>query len=823
MFCKTRRVLLSHAVGQVHVDLFLCEILAARVQVRRDLVRLEHPHRVQRVPVQRPAQKATGFLGLARTLSIEGCSLAPRSCTAWGNVFAESGPIAELARLGSGGAQDSSVASGTFGIWVRWPCSRRNRRGGVAGRSLLVRPLLGVTNAPRRRASSRGSTLPLLCVPALRRLASSGTRSTLKFRRLIEMIDPAKRVAEGRGGSGQEEQDAEQEGERGREAIVEKSASRPLISECHASSSLYIYLRCVKSPRELFAVENKNRTEANHPNASSGPSSDGGDADQGRSLFCIKDQSVSVWSRVVLNATSMTLVDYARQQRVSGPTALDPSLFVPIFCKCYGTRPTEALAASERSARSSSACARVRARAGRDLPREGHFESGWAFACHPKGVFLHEARSGVLLRAQQVHRQDIPVLLRVLRQHGVKRLLGSLAQVGTTPARGGVQRSRSREARLLLRRDGRRGQPRRCREDAAMTLLAKQAEEIRALKDALKAVKVQNGVLKQRLSSPEDPDAMFTARGARDFTERTGLRNKLCAGETKAPSAAVAGGHTNATVSADEASGAGAAMDPGGEQQPRPLSGYELEELRRLLPPRFAVDERAQQHTNGQRRDRPEQPRPLVARGAEHVPYYYSYGDGRSPAGTFEKTAHRDTLTEEQKRDIALAYNKRESEKEEASRKKREEMIAMIKTSVGDMIKTGIRDAMLERGYGDAVERDEQGDGVSRRSPEPTRNCGTWRETPRTTDAGVPGSPTVPASPPASRDGDASVDVPSLLKELKELRAVGQETGGRQTKGRVGGNRLAHGHRRRREALRKRRPFRLPSPTPESAPACPTT
>ncbi|KAK2825781.1 hypothetical protein Q5P01_019995 [Channa striata] len=56
-------------------------------------------------------------------------------------------------------------------------------------------------------------------------------------------------------------------------------------------------------------------------------------------------------------------------------------------------------------------------------------------------------------------------------------------------------------------------------------------------------------------------------------------------GRDEALSAAVAGGHTNATVSANKASGAGAAMAPGGEQQPRPLSGYELEELRRLLPP----------------------------------------------------------------------------------------------------------------------------------------------------------------------------------------------------------------------------------------------
>lgn len=638
---------------------------------------------------------------------------------------------------------------------------------------------------------------------------------------------------------------------------------------------MYIYLRCVRRPRELFAVENKTEPKQTIPM----PPADPPATSTGRSiragpLFCIKDQSVYVKTssrdakRAVLNATSMTLVDYADSSECRDEELRsDPSLFVPIFCKeCYGTEDADYAEALARVRSSGSGTFVVGVCSVYGLaPDETYPESradfavgnelSYSGACHPqpgRAVFLHEAGKDIgrvecywHVHSKSIDKTFLFCCVSCDSTEYAKRLLGSLTQDGaastafslgtvgdnaygpvteecslvSVPVRPGcfcvavadgdaVTRTMIRmgfcsvkdaalEAGLRPEDEGSRpadvpqgdgegsrgegedaesvgdaGVPQGPEDEAraAMTLLAKQAEEIRALKDALKAVKVQNGVLKQRLSSPEDPDAMFTARGARDFTERTGLRNKLCAGETKAPSAAVAGGHTNATVSADEASGAGAAMDPGGEQQPRPLSGYELEELRRLLPPRFAVDERAQQHTNGQRRDRPEQPRPLVARGAEHVPYYYSYGDGRSPAGTFEKTAHRDTLTEEQKRDIALAYNKRESEKEEASRKKREEMIAMIKTSVGDMIKTGIRDAMLERGYGDAVERDEQGDGVSRalaRADPELRNLA--RDTPYNRRGRTPDRRRSPLAA-ASRDGDASVDVPSLLRELKELR-----------------------------------------------------
>lgn len=61
-------------------------------------------------------------------------------------------------------------------------------------------------------------------------------------------------------------------------------------------------------------------------------------------------------------------------------------------------------------------------------------------------------------------------------------------------------------------------------------LMLKQADKMQALKDALKAVKVQNNMLTKIRRSPEDPDMLFTIRGAKDFTERTGVSNKLCAG-----------------------------------------------------------------------------------------------------------------------------------------------------------------------------------------------------------------------------------------------------------------------------------------------------
>lgn len=63
--------------------------------------------------------------------------------------------------------------------------------------------------------------------------------------------------------------------------------------------------------------------------------------------------------------------------------------------------------------------------------------------------------------------------------------------------------------------------------------MLEQAAEVRVLKDVLEAIKVQNSVLTQRLKCPDDPDTFFTVQGAKDFTRRTGVKTKLCAGITE--------------------------------------------------------------------------------------------------------------------------------------------------------------------------------------------------------------------------------------------------------------------------------------------------
>ncbi|KAK2812698.1 hypothetical protein Q5P01_000999 [Channa striata] len=444
-------------------------------------------------------------------------------------------------------------------------------------------------------------------------------------------------------------------------------------------------------------------------------------------LFCIKDQSVYVKTssrdakRAVLNATSMTLVDYADSSECRDEELRsDPSLFVPIFCKeCYGTEDADYAEALARVRSSGSGtfvvgvcsvyglapdetypsqgrlCSRKRAVVTRELvtrSREGRVPArtrpaktsvATEYAETPAGVVGAGGAASTAFSlgtvgdnaygpvTEECSLVSVPVrpgcfcvavadgdaVTRTMIRMGFCSVKDAALEAGLRPEDEGSRpadvpqgdgegsRGEGEDAESV----GDAGVPQGPEDEAraAMTLLAKQAEEIRALKDALKAVKVQNGVLKQRLSSPEDPDAMFTARGARDFTERTGLRNKLCAGETKAPSAAVAGGHTNAAaVSAGEASEL-ERDGPGGEQQHRPLSGYELEEGLLLELEELTATSAAE-----------------VRAGCEHAPHYSSYGDDGQR--DLRKTAHRDTLTEEQKRDIAPRTTP--SPKEEASK-----------------------------------------------------------------------------------------------------------------------------------------------------------
>ncbi|KAL3997042.1 hypothetical protein ACER0C_009698 [Sarotherodon galilaeus] len=67
--------------------------------------------------------------------------------------------------------------------------------------------------------------------------------------------------------------------------------------------------------------------------------------------------------------------------------------------------------------------------------------------------------------------------------------------------------------------------------EALRKMVADQTAEMRLLKDALEAVKVQNNLF-TRLLKGQDEDALFTLRGAKEFSRRTGTETKLCAGDT---------------------------------------------------------------------------------------------------------------------------------------------------------------------------------------------------------------------------------------------------------------------------------------------------
>nr|BBA49208.1 capsid maturation protease [Oryzias latipes] len=299
--------------------------------------------------------------------------------------------------------------------------------------------------------------------------------------------------------------------------------------------------------------------------------------------------------------------------------------------------------------------------------------------------------------------------------------------------------------------------------EAVRRLAIKQADELRALEDVLKAIKVQNGVLAQRLKWPQDPDTLFTMRGAKDFTERTGVSNRLCAGEEA---------RTNAATPDRGGRGSEKDMEAREDQSQQALSRYELEEVRRLLSASRRAGEEVGQRLP-QYGVRGGDALAALGGSTRRAPHYsYCEDDDydcnevasgrprtRSQSGK-TKPSPVDRLTEQQRREVALEYNRQESEREEASRKKRETMIEMIKASMGDLIKSGIKDAMhQERGFQATAE--EVG---APQSALPSAELETlardtpYNRQPRNLDGRRP----LPES--------LSVDVPALLKELEELR-----------------------------------------------------
>ncbi|KAE8277998.1 hypothetical protein D5F01_LYC23933 [Larimichthys crocea] len=226
-----------------------------------------------------------------------------------------------------------------------------------------------------------------------------------------------------------------------------------------------------------------------------------------------------------------------------------------------------------------------------------------------------------------------------------------------------------------------------------------QAAEMQALKDVLEAMKVQNGVLTQTLKCPHDPDSLFTVQGAEDFTRRTGVKTKLCAGVKPTRE------DTNIEVT-DPTGGDTPAPEPKQMEEVTPVSQAQMDNLIKLLLLQQQQLQQLQQQQHQQHRphqqqqqQQQQQQRQLLQQqhqqrqqpGREFSQDQTLYNPSSVVSQPGVNTFSYGTLTEEQRRNIAMEFNKEESERQAISQKQQEKMV--------DLIKTSLRDILLEQQY----------------------------------------------------------------------------------------------------------------------------
>lgn len=289
-----------------------------------------------------------------------------------------------------------------------------------------------------------------------------------------------------------------------------------------------------------------------------------------------------------------------------------------------------------------------------------------------------------------------------------------------------------------------------------------QAAEVRALKDLLEAIKVQNTVLTQRLTCPDDPDTLFTMQGANDFTQRTGVKTKLCAG----------------IKPTDEDTNRGVTYPTGDTPSPdhkqmedkMAVTQTQIDNLIKLLQqqpnlpqPQPALPQH-QQYQQSQAQLQALQSfmhlvpalQNITQPQAQHLwnPHQQQTGQGffrgetmynpSSSPNLGGKSVQYGTLTEEQRRKIAMEYNKEESERQAVSQKEQEKMI--------DSIKSSIRDVIVE----------QQRSSVSQEAASNQSSMDTLQSLARDT-------PYKRARKQAKDDEHDPGDVSKLMKELREL------------------------------------------------------
>ena len=293
-----------------------------------------------------------------------------------------------------------------------------------------------------------------------------------------------------------------------------------------------------------------------------------------------------------------------------------------------------------------------------------------------------------------------------------------------------------------------------------------QAAEVRALKDVLEAMMVQNSVLTTGLKYPNDADTLFTVQGAKDFTKRTGVKTRLCAGGKPK------GGDTNECVT-----------EPKGDSVPDRINEMmadnqaQIDNLIKILQQQQHLQREIQQQCQQKQEQLQALQRlaPLLPLPQQLMqPHLWDpqYQTGQAIFGSHaslynpnvdsnrsERLFQYGALTEEQRRKIAMEYNNEQSEREATSLKEQEKMLESIRSS--------IRDAILEH----------QQSLISQESSHNQSNIDTLHSLARDT-------PYKRARKAAKDDQD---DISKVMNELRELsKHISRSSGGKGSCGEIG-------------------------------------
>ena len=284
-----------------------------------------------------------------------------------------------------------------------------------------------------------------------------------------------------------------------------------------------------------------------------------------------------------------------------------------------------------------------------------------------------------------------------------------------------------------------------------------QAAELQVLKDVIEAFKVHNSVLTQRLTCPDEPDTLFTFKGAKDFTRRTGVTTKLCAGVTHIDE------DTNGELLYPIANTSSFELKQ--MEDTMAVTPTQIDNLIKLLqqqqqvlsPPSVLPQQQSQAQLQALQSFMPSIPMLPQFTQSQHPWNNQLYsGEGtrggqvtynpNSVVNNSDTLFHYGTLNDEQKRLIAMEYNKRECERQAVSRKEQEIMI--------DSIKSSIRDVMQE----------QQGSSVSQDFSSTQSDMETLRSLARDTP--------YKRAHKQPKEDPHSLDISRLMNELREMTKI---------------------------------------------------